>query len=261
MPGRVILNPSVTIVYAYMMCLGLTFIGTLYFGPIYYQAVFGADSTQSGLRLIPFMVCLIGGSVGGGFLVRKIPYVKYFVVIGACSNLLGYGLFYTVNENSTWGQQAGYLAFCGFAFGMSQQNCILTVQSSVEKRDLAVATSSCNFFMMLASSIGIAIYQALYSVFLKAQFMGLDPTVLATANQYGALQNFLYIRNMPAEIQAPVIHAYSAAIHNLFILPIGAAGLGVICTLFFKNVRYGELEATQIDDVASEDERNEKIQV
>jgi hypothetical protein len=144
---------------------------------------------------------------------------------------------------------------------MSQQNCILTVQSSVEKRDLAVATSSCNFFMMLASSIGIAIYQALYSVFLKAQFMGLDPTVLATANQYGALQNFLYIRNMPAEIQAPVIHAYSAAIHNLFILPIGAAGLGVICTLFFKNVRYGELEATQIDDVASEDERNEKIQV
>lgn len=257
LPGRVMFNPYVALVYAYMFCLGLTFIGTLYFGPVYYQSVFGASSTESGLRLIPFMVCLIGGSVGCGILLKRFPQTKYYLVIGSACNLLGYGLFYTINENSTWGQQAGYLAFCGFSFGLSQQNAILTVQSSVELRDIAVATSSNNFFMMLASAIGIAIYQTLYQIFLQAEFAKLPLDIVGVATKYGALRNFLYIRDMPIEIQTPVIHAYSLALHRVFILPIASAALGFILTLFFKNVRYGApLTATKKDVEVALDEKH-----
>lgn len=259
MPGKVLLNPSVVIVYLYMACLGLTFIGTLYFGPIYYQSVFGANSTESGLRLIPFMVCLIGGSVGTGMLIRKFPNTKIYMVLGGASNLLGYGLFYTVNESSTWGQQAGYLAFCGLSFGLSQQNAILTVQSCVELRDMAVATSLNNFFMMLACSVGIAIYQTLYSTFLVTEYSKLSPEVVAIASKYGALRNFLYIRQMPLEIQTPVIHAYSLALHKVFLLPIAAAALGFILTLFFKNVKYGVPSAAQNKNVQDDGVTDEKM--
>lgn len=96
-----------------MVSLGLGFIGVLYFGPIMYQAVFDASSTESGIRLIPYMVLLIAGSISSGFLLPRFPYIKFYIVVGACSNLLGYGLFYTVNQHSNWGQQAGYLVFCG----------------------------------------------------------------------------------------------------------------------------------------------------
>lgn len=243
-----------------MMCLGLTFIGTLYFGPVYYQAVFGVNSTESGLRLIPFMVCLIGGSVGCGILLRRFPSTKYYLVIGSACNLLGYGLFYTVNEHSTWGQQAGYLAFCGFAFGLSQQNAILTVQSCVELRDIAIATSSNNFFMMIASSIGIAIYQVLYQIFLKKEFAKLSLEVLAVATEYGALRNYLFIRSMPIDIQTPVIKAYSNALHTVFILPIAAAAMGFILTLFFRNVRYGAAPVAKNDIEIVSIKSNEKSQ-
>lgn len=243
LPGNVIFNPACLLVYLYMMTLGLTFVGTLYFGPIYYQAVFGVDSTQSGLRLIPFMVCLIGGSVGCGILLRKFPNTKYYLIIGSASNVLGYGLFYTVNEHSTWGQQAGYLAFCGLAFGLSQQNAILTVQQSVEKKDIAVATSINNFAMMFASSVGVAVYQVLFTTFLKNEFTTLPAEVLYAANEYGALKNYLYIKTMPAALQTPIIHAYSVALHKVFILPIAASAIGFILTLFFKNVRYGAHDA------------------
>lgn len=244
------------IVYGYMMCLGLTFIGTLYFGPVYYQSVFGADSTQSGIRLIPFMVGLIAGSIGCGVLVRRFPHVKYFICIGAACNLLGYGLFYTVNVNSSWGQQAGYLTFCGFAFGLSQQNSILTVQAVVEKRDMAVATSCINFFMMLASSVGIAVYQTLYQTFLKAQLSTLPADILMKAQSYGSLANFLFIRQMPVEVQKPIIEAYSTALHKVFILPIAAAALGFILTLFFPNIRYGAKGLEKQDEEISIDEKN-----
>lgn len=93
--------------------------------------------------------------------------------------------------------------------------------------------------MLLASSIGVAIYQTLYSTFLEAQYKGLDPEVLAIANEYGALGNYLYIRNLPSDVQQPVIKAYMHALHNVFIAPIVASGFGVICAIFIRNVRYG----------------------
>lgn len=233
------LNPTCASVYLYMICLGLTFICALYFGPTYFQAVFGADSTQSGIRLIPFMVCLITGSVASGLLVRVFPYTKYYIVVAAASNVLCYGLFYTVNENSNWGQQAGYLTFGGLAFGLSNQNAILTVQSAVELKDIAVATSCVNFFLMLASSIGVSIYQALMSTFLKAQYAHLSTDIIVKVNEYGALENYLYIRNMPVDLQKPVIHAFALAMRNLFIIPLVSASLSLIVALLFKNVRYG----------------------
>ena len=121
MPYQIFANPRIMVIYLYMITLGLGFIGTLYFGPILFQAVFGANSSESGIRLIPFMVCLIAGSVGSGFLLSKFPYVKLYILIGSAANLLGYGLFYTVDETANWGRQAGFLTFCGkfFVFELS----------------------------------------------------------------------------------------------------------------------------------------------
>ncbi|ORZ15167.1 major facilitator superfamily-domain-containing protein [Absidia repens] len=259
MPGRVLTNPAVVILYIYMVCLGLGFIGTLYFGPVMFQSVFGADSMSSGIRLIPYMACLIVASVGSGYLLSFFPYIKFYLVFGASINLLGFGLFYTVNETSTWGQQAGFLTFCGFCFGLSQSNVILAVQSSSERRDMAVATGLNNFFLILASSVGVAIYQALFQLFLAAQFLHVDSAVLATANEYGALKNYLYIRKMPIEAQKPIIHAYSQALHTVFIIPLVASGLGLICALFIKNVKY-QPQPSALPAVSPETKENHDVE-
>ncbi|KAI9494516.1 major facilitator superfamily domain-containing protein [Zychaea mexicana] len=243
MPRQVLLNPKVFVIYLYMVTLGLGFIGTLYFGPILFQSVFGANSSESGIRLIPYMVCLIAGSIGSGILLPRFPYIKMYIMIGAASNILGYGLFYTVDETASWGRQAGFLCFCGFAFGLSQQNCILGVQSVAGKEFMAVATSLNNFFMLLASSIGIAIYQTLFSTFLKAQFEGVAPEALAAAQQVGALTNYLYIGDVPEEFRQSIIHAYMEALNNVFIVPVVAGGFGVIAACCVRNIRYGAPEA------------------
>ncbi|CDS10285.1 hypothetical protein LRAMOSA02961 [Lichtheimia ramosa] len=240
LPAEVLLNPNIFVIYLYMACLGLTFIGTLYFGPILFQSVFGASSSESGIRLIPFMACLIAGSIASGLLLKFFPYVKLYILIGAASNLIGYGLFYTVDETANWGRQAGFLTFCGLAFGLSQQNCILGVQTAASKEYMAVATSLNNFVMLLASSIGVALYQTLFSTFLQAQFKGLSPAILQQAAKYGALSNYLHIREMPQEYQNPIIHAYMEALHYVFIIPLVAGGIGFICAIFIRNIRYGQ---------------------
>ncbi|KAI9029895.1 major facilitator superfamily domain-containing protein [Phycomyces nitens] len=270
MPARVVLKPAVSILYLCGACLGVGFIGTLYFGPVLFQSVFGATSTASGIRLIPYMALLIVASVGGSIVIAKVPYPKLFIVLGAACNLLGYGLFYTVKEHDSWGKQAGYLTLCGFAFGLSQQNLIIAVQALVEKRDLAVATSLNNFFLMLASSVGVAVYQTLLSKFLVVEFAKLTPEALGIAAKYGALKNYLLIRDMPIEAQGPIIHAYWAALNKVFILPMGAGAVGLICSLLVRNYRFGaqkdqasndnftELASTRNRDSVAESHPTEK---
>ncbi|KAI8391422.1 major facilitator superfamily domain-containing protein [Radiomyces spectabilis] len=239
LPAEIMMNPRIIVLYLYITCLGVGFIGTLYFGPILFQAVFGADSTQSGIRLIPYMVLLITGSIGSSWFMILFPYVKLYIVIGAVSNLLGYGLFYTVNEYSSYSQQVGFLTFCGFAYGLSQTNVILGVQIQAGKKNMAVATSLNNFFLMLASSVGVAVYQALFQIFLGNNLKNVDSSILAIANDHGAIENYLYIRNMPEYAQRPIIHAYYQALHTVFIIPIVTGGIGVICALCIKNTRFG----------------------
>ncbi|ORY96855.1 major facilitator superfamily-domain-containing protein [Syncephalastrum racemosum] len=257
LPRQVILDPGVFVIYLYIACLGVAFIGTLYYGPILFQSVFGADSTNSGVRLIPYMVMLIIASVSSGYVMNRFPYIKFYIVLAAVLNIIGYGLFFTVNENSTWAQQACYLMFCGFAFGLSQQNTMVGVQSAAAPEFMAVATALNNFFLMLGASVGVAVYETLFSEFLQAQLKGVDAETLALAQQYGATSNYLYIRNMPTESQPPILHAYMEALHDVFILPLGAAGICVICACFMKNTRFGqsnakaEKEAEEISKVES----------
>ncbi|KAI7876017.1 MFS general substrate transporter [Lichtheimia hyalospora FSU 10163] len=239
LPPKLLKNPKVLVFYFYICCLGLGFVGTLFYGPITFQAVFGADSTQSGIRLMPYMGALILGAIGGGQLLQRYPYPKFYIMVGSSSALLGFGLFQLTNEHSNWGFQAGFFAFSGLGFGLSQQNTILAVQTVADKEYMAIATALVNFALLLAPSIGLAVYQAIFSAFIKAQFSVLPAEVLEVANRYGVMKNYLYIRNLPVEYQPPVIHAYMEALSDVFIPPIVAAGIAVILAVLAPNVRFG----------------------
>ncbi|KAG2222063.1 hypothetical protein INT45_007949, partial [Circinella minor] len=239
LPPEIILNPAITIFYFYIICIGLGFIATLYYGPILFQSVFGADSTESGIHLVPYMGCLIVASVGSGFALPHFPYMKFYLMLASICNIIGFGLFRLVNENSSWAQQSCYFMLCGFAFGLSQQNTIMGVQTVADKKLIAVATSLTNFFMMLSCSVGVAICQTLYGLFLSHELSLVDPEILSVAHQYGADTNYLYLKNMPDETQPPMIHAYMQALRNVFYMPLVAAAVGVICALGAKNTRFG----------------------
>ncbi|KAI8142506.1 major facilitator superfamily domain-containing protein [Fennellomyces sp. T-0311] len=253
MPPEVMLDPKVFIIYFYMVLLGFGFIGTMFFGPILFQTVFGASSIESSVRLIPFMVCLMAGSISSSIFMRYFPYVKFYILTGAAASTLGYGLFQLVDENSSWGMQAGLLTFSGLAVGLSQQNCVLGVQAAAKQKYMAVATSLTNFFMLLGSAMGVAIYQVLFITFAKNELGLVDPRILMVAKQYGALDNYLYVYRVPSESRGPIVHAYMEALSKVFLLPVCAGGASIICSLLMRNVRYGAPEGKVLPRKASQD--------
>lgn len=61
----------------------------------------------------------------------------------------------------------------------------------------------------------ILVYQAVFTAFRYAQFDGLPTEVFEVAQQYNTLENYLCIRNVPVEYQAPLVHAYMEAVSNV----------------------------------------------
>ncbi|KAI8142507.1 major facilitator superfamily domain-containing protein [Fennellomyces sp. T-0311] len=239
MPAEVMLDPKVYYFYIYMTFLGVGFIGTLFFGPILYQTVFAANSIESSVRLIPYMACLMIGSVLSGVMLRYIPYFKYYIIAAGLSSVLGFGLFQLVDENSNWGMQAGFLTFCGLAVGLSQTNCVLGVQTAAKKKYLAVATSLTTYFMLLGAAVGVCIFQVVFLTVARNNFKSVDPAILSIAQQYGALSNYLYVRNIPGDAQGTIIHVYMQAINKVFLVPLAISAASVVCALLIRDIRYG----------------------
>jgi hypothetical protein len=182
---------------------------------------------------------MIAASIGSGFFIPIVKRVKPFIVAGAALNLLGYGLFYTLNPGSNYGQQTGYLSFAGLGFGFTMQNCIVAVQNSTEKKYLAVATSLNSFFMTLASAIGIAIYQTAMNVIIAGELQSADPAAVQAAESIGAIANYTAIGQLPEQFRKIIIDVFSVTLHKVFIIPLVTAAGAFIVSLFIKNDRFG----------------------
>ncbi|OAD69137.1 hypothetical protein PHYBLDRAFT_39748 [Phycomyces blakesleeanus NRRL 1555(-)] len=247
LPKSIFSNFHAVVVFFFMLCVGAQFVANMFISPMLFQALYGVDAISSGIRLVPYMVCLIFGAIGTTAALKFFPFTKFFLVLGAASAVIGYGLFLTVNENSSWGAQAGYLGFCGFALGISQTNGLVNVQSVVAEKDVAITTAMFNFFMFMGAAIGVSIYQVLIRTFVVHNVADVPLEYLYVANKFGALKNYLFIRNMPVEYQGPIIHVYARAMHSVFIIPLGVAAVGFILSLFIKNVRFGQPAQTVKD--------------
>ncbi|KAI9031799.1 major facilitator superfamily domain-containing protein [Phycomyces nitens] len=239
LPKSIFSRYETVVMFIYILCVGAQFVANMFISPMLFQALYGVDAISSGIRLIPYMACLIFGAIGSTIALKFIPYTKIFIVIGAASAVLGYGLFLTVNEDSSWGAQAGFLGFCGFALGISQTNGLTNIQAVVAEEDIAVATAMFNFFMFMGAAIGISVYQVLLKDFVIHNAADVPVEYLYVASKYNALKNYLFIRNMPVEYQGPIIHVYARALHSVFLIPLGIAAVAFILSLFIKNVHFG----------------------
>lgn len=88
-PLSIIGNRNLTPAY---LCNAFAFGGylsTIFYVPLYFQAVDGISATQAGLRLIPGIIGSVTGSVGGGLIMQKTG--KYYILTIIAYSLLFLG--------------------------------------------------------------------------------------------------------------------------------------------------------------------------
>ena len=229
--------------------------------PLFVQIVQGHSATNSGVILMPMMFAAIVASIGSGQRMARNGRYKWLVVSGFAAVTVGAYLLTRMTMGS--GRTTLWLdtAIMGLGLGVAMSAFTSIVQNQYPVHRLGEVTASLQFFRMIGSTVGLAVFGSV----LNNQFtrnlaanlpspmvQGLKAAKLDNANALGSNQAQKAIQLIIAKVaqaaQEPLLPlarlvshglrlSLQQAITTLFVVStiIGAAGFVVV--LFLPEVR------------------------
>lgn len=221
---------------------GAAFLASVYFLPIWFQAVKGASAVRSGIMNLPMLIAVVIFSVIAGICVTVFGYYTPFMIAGTVLMSIGYGVITTFEPDIGSGKWIGYQIIAGAGVGVAMQQPLMAVQTVLDIRDVPTGTALIAFMQTLGGSLFVSVGQTVFTNGLAdglvAKVPGLDPQiVLAT----GATS----IKNViPDEFLDSVIQVYSDALTDSFTVSAATAAVTVIGALFveWKSVKGKNIE-------------------
>ncbi|MFD8784028.1 MDR family MFS transporter [Kitasatospora sp. NPDC059599] len=241
LPMRLFRNPVFTVCSVLSFIVGFAMLGALTFLPTFLQYVDGESATVSGVRMLPMVIGLLIASIGSGNVVSKTGKYRVFPIVGTAVMALGLYLLSRLEPGTGTALASLYMFVLGVGIGLSMQVLTIAVQNTVDYADLGTATSGVTFFRTIGSSFGTAVFGTIYAngletelghgIATSAQLTGADPAALAHA-----AESPQGLHQLPPEQAAPIVQAYSDALHTVYLWTIPVAVIGFVVALFLKQV-------------------------
>ncbi|MGB5151582.1 MAG: MDR family MFS transporter [Mycobacterium sp.] len=246
LPIRLFAGQVFTVCCVLAFIVGFAMLGAMTFLPTFMQFVDGVSATVSGLRTLPMVAGMLITSIGSGSIVGRTGRYKVFPVAGTAIMFVGFLLLSTMDAQTSLGMQSLYLFILGSGIGLCMQVLVLVVQNTAGFSDLGVATSGVTFFRTIGSSFGAAIFGSLFANFLSGRIAG----ALATSGAPPiAAESPQALRELPAEMAAPIIEAYADSLGLVFLCAAPVALVGFVVSLFLKEIPLREMESVSASDL------------
>ncbi|KAJ1023102.1 hypothetical protein NDA16_003255 [Ustilago loliicola] len=231
-PMRLFKIGTVCSVLVQTMCSGGIFFLLLFFVPQFTQVVKGYSGVKAGVTLIPLMAVQALTSTIAGIIVSKTGKYKVIIVVGFGIFSIGVGLLGLLDEHSNIGEIIGFLLLSGFGAGGTLQVTLVAAQNAVERRDLAVLTSTRNFMRLFGGTLCLAISYTILNNSVRDQVKNLPADVIAQVVRNPKL---ITDGEFDAATSAQLLQAYVHAFRNVFRFGLGLTLLAfVVTTLFTK---------------------------
>lgn len=242
-PLSLFLKPEISLALVITFIIGVATIGAYFFVPIYLQVVRGNDPTTAGLNIVPLMMAVMIGSGASGWLIAAVLGRMKVIVIGGVGIMTtGLYLFSLLDADTPAWQLWCYLAVMGIGMGMVISKLIVTVQNSVSGRDIGTITAQANFFRVIGSAIGTAVFGAVLSARLASESSGLSDSALGALPDGSAV---LY--QDPAAIHAladsapaayeQVVRMFADAMQTVFLVAVPLMVLAFVLCWFLPNTK------------------------
>ncbi|KAJ2239832.1 hypothetical protein GGI13_007880 [Coemansia sp. RSA 455] len=130
--------------------------------PVYFSAVFGADSMRAGLLVLPFGMSLsVSSFVTGYFMSGKARY-RLFMRLGPAIMALGVLLLALLSGRTSQATQAVLLIVPGIGMGNVIVANVIAAQAATDAHLIATITPLCEFFLSIGGVFGVALFGAVY---------------------------------------------------------------------------------------------------
>jgi EmrB/QacA subfamily drug resistance transporter len=177
MPLGLFRNKIFAVANAAAFLVSMAFMGVISFLPLYMQVVRGISATNSGLSILPLLGGLMATSILSGFLASKTGRYKPFILGGYVVVMIGLVLLSRIGPDTTIPDLGWRMFIMGVGIGPTQSLFNLAIQNAVAPSQIAVATSTSQFFRQIGSTVGVTIFGTMLTGSLLVELPKQLPTV------------------------------------------------------------------------------------
>jgi DNA-binding MarR family transcriptional regulator len=238
LPLRLFRNPVFSVAAGISLAAGFAMFGSISYLPLFLQVVHGISATISGVYLLPLVGGLLVTSIVSGQLIARTGKYKIYPIAGTAILVVALFLLSRLDEHTSTAQTSVDFFVLGLALGLIIQVLVIAVQNSADFADLGAATSGVTFFRTIGGAFGVSIFGAIFSNRLVSE---LSSTLRGVPlphgfNAAGASADPAVLKRLPATVKADVIHAYSLALHPVFLYAIPVAVVAFALSWFLREV-------------------------
>jgi EmrB/QacA subfamily drug resistance transporter len=238
LPLRLFRNSVFTVASAIGLAAGFAMFGALSYLPLFLQVVHRVSPTISGVYLLPMVLGLLITSIGSGQLIARTGRYKVYPIVGTATLAVALYLLSRLDENTPTLVMNLYFFILGFSLGLILQVLVIAVQNSVSFADLGAATSGVTFFRTIGGSFGVSVFGAIFTNQLVSQLTAaLRGVHLPPGFNVATVQSDTSVlKKLPAAVQHDILHAYSAALHPVFLTAVPIALVAFVLSWFLREV-------------------------
>ncbi|KAF2645802.1 MFS general substrate transporter [Massarina eburnea CBS 473.64] len=225
-PPRVFKNRNVWGSAWYGAMLGAAFFVSVYYLPLWFQAIKGASATKSGIMNLPAILGLVIVSMGSGIAVTAIGYYTPFMLLSSVLMSIGAGLLTTFDVNTGHSQWIGYQFIFGAGVGFGMQQTLVAVQSVLPKDDVPIGTAIMMFSQTLGGALFISVGQNVFTNQLIKNLASvvpdLNPQLVLSVGATGIKSA------VPQQFLSGVLSAYNTTLTQTFYVSVATAAMSIL---------------------------------
>jgi fucose permease len=223
--------------------VGAAMFGALSFIPLFVQGTLGGTATEAGALLTPFLLGWVTMSVIGGRLMFRIGYRPtilsgLFVLVGSFAVLTTFG------RTTSRGWLIGDILAMGIGMGLVMFALLITVQNSVTRGQLGIATSLNQFSRSIGQTVGVAIMGTVMTISLGAHISDIadesrlpEAEVAKVVHNPSALIDPIARATQKPELLTAMSGALAGALHNVFLTGVAFAVLALLSGFWLPSGR------------------------
>lgn len=200
-----------------------------------YQAK-GSSAVQSGIKVIPFSIATIVGTLTSGGVIRATGHYKPWLIGGPWFAAIAGGLFYTVTPSTSMAKLVGYQIILGYGCGASFQNTLIAIQAEYAPEPALIpqASSVVSFAQLVGGTLGISIGGTIFS---NQLVHNLGPLAgqLGPEMVHAVRQSVIVVFQLPEPLRGQVVDAYIHSLATMFIIMVPCLAVAGLFGILVKD--------------------------
>lgn len=206
---------------------------SLFYQPLYFQAVKRHGPIHSGIDLFPTSFATAPAAVVVGAAVTKLGKYRWSIWGGWYLSTLGFGLMILFDVGTSTACWVAVTLIMGFGTGMLATGLMFAIQAATPAADQAYAVSLFTFFRAAGQCTGVAVGGTIFQNAMKYQIQQYS-SIMSHADEYSkdATQVVEILRTFPdGPAKTDLIQSYADALKNVWMLACALSGIGLLASL------------------------------